>query len=261
MDTPLLKINDLTIGVAADLGYNEIIKGLNLEIEPFQVTALVGGSGSGKTTIGLSILRLLPPAMHVFGGQIILNGQDLLTFSEKQMRRLRGKDISMIFQEPLSAFNPVFTIGFQIEEVLKCHVSLKRRQRKEKILDLLDLTGIPDPKRVAASYPHQLSGGIRQRAMVAQAVAAEPKLIIADEPTSNLDVTLQAHVIELFRKLKEALKISVILITHDLGVVNQLADRVAVIFDGRIVECGQTREVLSNPRHPFTEELVKTVSV
>lgn len=261
MPEPLLRINNFTIGIEEESGYNEIIKELALEIGPSQNAALVGSSGSGKTTIGLSILRLLPGVMHISSGQIIFKGENLLNLSEAKMRKVRGKEISMIFQEPLSAFNPVFTVGFQIEEMIKFHLRLKRRQRKERVRALLDTVGISDPRRVAASYPHQLSGGLRQRAMIAQAIAAEPSLLIADEPTSNLDVTLQAHVIELFKKLKDTLKISTLLITHDLGVVRHLADRVIVLYDGRIVEAGETQDVLSRPKHPFTCELVKTVSV
>ncbi|HOW35856.1 MAG TPA: ABC transporter ATP-binding protein [Candidatus Omnitrophota bacterium] len=261
MSESLLRINNLTISIQGESGYSEIVKDLALEIGPSQNAALVGSSGSGKTTIGLAILGLLPEAMYISNGQIIFKGENLLNLSAAKMRKARGKEISMIFQEPLSAFNPVFTVGFQIEEMIRFHLRLKRRQRKERVRALLDAVGIPDPKRVAASYPHQLSGGIRQRAMIAQAIAAEPSLLIADEPTSNLDVTLQAHVIELFRKLKDTLKISTLLITHDLGVVRQLADKVAVLYDGRVVETGETQEVLSRPKHPFTCELVKTVSV
>ena len=259
MTRALLDIENLKIGVQGEWEYAELIKGLNLKIEELQIVSLVGASGSGKTTIGLATLGLLPNAMGVIDGKIIFNGENILDFSQMRMRQLRGKEIGMIFQEPLSAFNPLFKIGYQIEETLKFHTKLKRRQRKEKVWRLLDSVGILDPKRVANQYPHQLSGGMRQRAMIAQVMSTDPKLIIADEPTSNLDVTLQALIIELFRKLKSEFKVSILLITHDLGVVNELADRVAILFDGRIVEAGKTEEVLSNPRHPFTCELVNAV--
>ena len=165
----------------------------------------------------------------------------------------------MVFQEPLDAFNPVFSIGYQIEEVLQVHTSLNRAQRQTKILELLNLVGLPKPKQTAANYSHQLSGGMRQRAMIAQAIAANPKLIIADEPTSNLDVTLQAHIIELFKKLRDELKLSILLITHDLGMVEHMADNVAVMTDGKIVEHGVTREVLNNPTHQYTQELMEAL--
>src|SRR3989338_546173 len=244
MPEPLLKIKNLKIRAYGDFEYREIIKGLTLEVKDFQIVALVGGSGSGKTTAGLSILSLLPAGLTLEGGEIWFKDENLLNLSNPHMRRLRGKEIAMVFQEPLSALNPVFSIGFQIEEVIRFHAKLKRRERKEKVLELLSLTGISDPRRIAKSYPHQLSGGMRQRAMIAQAIAAQPKLIIADEPTSNLDVTLQAHIIHLLRKLKEELGISILLITHDLGVVRHLADKVGVLFDGRIVEFGDTAEIL-----------------
>ena len=165
----------------------------------------------------------------------------------------------MVFQEPVNAFNPVFSIGYQIDEVLQVHTGLKRMQRQKRILELLDLVGLPDPKRTVKDYPHQLSGGMRQRAMIACAIAGDPKLIIADEPTSNLDVTLQARIIELFKKLKNELKLSILLITHDLGMVAHMADHVAVMTQGKIVECGTTSEVLSNPKHVYTQELMEAL--
>ena len=257
MAEEFLHIKDLRIKIKGDDGSRELIKGLNLKVDSQKVVALVGGSGSGKTTAGLAILRLLSESMDVQGGEILFEGKDLLKASAGDMRRLRGKDIAMVFQEPLSAFNPIFTLGFQIAEVLKCHARLNRRQLNERLYELLDLVGLPEIKRVLRSYPHQLSGGMRQRAMIAQAIAVNPKLIIADEPTSNLDVTLQAQIIDLFRKLRNDLKISMLLITHDLGVVGELADEVAVLFDGRVVESGSAREVLSEPRHAYTSELTK----
>ena len=212
MDQSLLKIENLKIEINSPQTYVELIKNFNLKIDNLKIVALVGTSGSGKSSIGLSILRLLPDSMTGTGGKIIFEGQSLLELPQETMRQLRGKDIGMVFQEPLSTFNPVFTIGSQIEEVLRFHTLLKRRERKTRIEELLNLVGIPEPKRIAGQYPHQLSGGLRQRAMIAQAIAANPKLVIADEPTSNLDVTLQAVIIDLFRKLRSELKISIILI-------------------------------------------------
>jgi ABC-type dipeptide/oligopeptide/nickel transport system ATPase component len=175
------------------------------------------------------------------------------------MREVRGKAIGMVFQEPLSAFNPVFSIGYQIEEVLKAHTGWDRSRRQKRVLELLDLVGLPEPARTAGDYPHQLSGGMRQRAMIAQAIAAGPKLIIADEPTSSLDVTLQANIMELFKKLQKELRLSVLLITHDLGMVEHMADRVTVMTEGRIVENGPTQDVLQDPKHPYTKDLMEAL--
>ncbi len=257
METPLVSIKNLTVRLNESLGGQAIVKDFSLDIFPKRVMALVGGSGSGKTTTGLAIVRLLPGAMHVRDGQIIFNGEDLLKFPEERMRALRGKEIGMVFQEPLNAFNPVFRIGYQIEEVLKYHTGLSGDQRAKRIEDLLGLVGISDPQRIAESFPHQLSGGLRQRAMIAQAIAADPKLIIADEPTSNLDVTLQAHIMELFRRLRKELDLSILLITHDLGVVQHLADEVAVLTGGVLVEHGTTQTLLEKPRHDYTRQLIE----
>ncbi len=257
MSSNLLVVENLTVTVAG----KNIVNAVNLEVPLLSVTALVGGSGSGKTTLGLAILRLLPLGLVVRQGRILFEGGDVFGFSAEHMRLLRGKDISMVFQEPLYAFNPVFSIGDQIEEVLREHGTLNARQRRGRILELLNLVGLPEPQRIAGNYPHQLSGGMRQRAMIAQAIAANPRLIIADEPTSNLDVTLQAKIMELFRKLKDELKLSILLITHDLGMVSHMADRVAVMTQGEIVERGTTQDVLKAPQHPYTRTLMETMEV
>ncbi len=257
MSSNLLVVENLTVAVAQ----KKIVSAANLEVPFLSVTALVGGSGSGKTTLGLAILKLLPVGLNVQQGRIWFDGRDISGFFEEKMRLLRGKEIGMVFQEPLYAFNPVFSIGDQIAEVLRVHTSLNLRQRRLRILELLNLVGLPDPKRAAANYPHQLSGGMRQRAMIAQAIAAGPKLLIADEPTSNLDVTLQARIMELFRKLKDELKLSILLITHDLGMVSHMADRVAVMTEGKIVEQGMVKDVLKDPQHLYTRTLMETIEV
>ena len=257
MSSNLLVVENLTVTAAG----KNVVNAASLEIPFLSVTALVGGSGSGKTTTGLAILRLLPLGLAVRDGRILFAGKDVLNLTAEQMRLLRGKEIGMVFQEPLYAFNPVFSIGEQIDEVLRVHTSLNRHQRHARILELLDLVGLPDPQRTAGNYPHQLSGGMRQRAMIAQAIAAGPKLIIADEPTSNLDVTLQARIMELFRKLKDELQLSILLITHDLGMVAHVADRVAVMTEGMIVEQGMTKDVLRGPQHPYTRTLMETIEV
>jgi len=256
MKKKLLQIKYLTITVQDSGQTKFLVKDASFAIEELSIAALVGASGSGKTTTGLSILRLLDPALRIEKGMIAFEGEDVLKISDERIRQLRGGDISMIFQEPLNAFNPVFTIGYQINEVLQFHTRLNKSQRGSRVLELLDMVGLPDPRRMSKNYPHQLSGGMRQRAMIAQAIAAAPKLIIADEPTSNLDVTLQARIIELFRKLRKELNLSILLITHDLGMVEHLADEVAVMTNGEIVEKGKTVEVFNNPQHPYTIELL-----
>lgn len=256
----MLAIKNLTITVEENLTKKKIVDNINLSVPARTITALVGGSGSGKTTIGLAILRLLSPALQIEQGEIFFENQDLLKLPETQLRQIRGRKIGMVFQEPLNAFNPLFTIGYQIEEVLVCHTYLTTEQRRKRILELLDIVGIPDPVRIIQSYPHQLSGGLRQRAMIAQALAGNPALIIADEPTSNLDVTLQARIMELFRKLRDELRLSILLITHDLGVVTHLADEVAVMSAGKIVESGETKAVTTVPKHPYTRQLMETLA-
>ena len=251
----IIEIKNLTVTVIDKV----LVDNLSLIIPQETIVALVGGSGSGKTTTGLSILRLLPLALKVARGEIFFHGKDLLTVSETQMQKIRGKDVGMVFQDPLMAFNPVFTIGNQIEEVLITHTPLSVLKRNQRVLELLDLVGLPDPRRVIKSYPHQLSGGMRQRAMIAQAIAGDPQLIIADEPTSSLDVTLQAKIMELFRELKNKLRLSILLITHDLGMVEHVADDTAIITEGKIVESGKVSQVFKNPQNGYTKELLNTL--
>jgi len=257
----LLSLKDLTVTVTENGVQKTLVDRVSLDVGKGSVVALVGGSGSGKTTTGLSVLRLLAPALQMTQGNIIFDGKDLTRISLDEMRRIRGKEIGMIFQDPLNAFNPVFSIGYQIEEVLQLHTDLDAGKRKVRIWELLNTVGINEPQRVAQSYPHQLSGGMRQRAMIAQAMAADPKLLIADEPTSSLDVTLQAHIIELFQELRKKTGITILLITHDLGVVEHLADQVAVMRQGSIVEFGATRMIIKEPRHPYTRDLMNAVKV
>ena len=253
----LLKIEHLSVKVKGNEQAKPILRDVSLEIPAESIVALVGGSGSGKTTIALAITRLLSPALEISQGKIIFQQKDILAYPLARLQKLRGKDIGMVFQEPLYAFNPVYRIGFQVEEVLKYHTPLNQRERREKILELFNKTGLTDPLRITRSYSHQLSAGMRQRAMIAQAVALGPRLIIADEPTSNLDVTIQAKIMDLFRQLKEELKLSILLITHDLGMVSHLADQVAVMKEGSVVEKGITRDILQNPRHMYTRQLME----
>ena len=255
----LLVIENLSVRLCAGEKQTAIVEGVNLRVPDEKIVALVGGSGSGMTTTGLAVMRLLAPELAVTAGKIIFQGKDLLSLSETRMRHVRGKSIGMVFQEPLYAFNPVFTIGYQIEEVLRMHTTLNSSERKGRVRHLLETVEIGEPGRVAHSYPHQLSGGMRQRAMIAQAIAGNPQLIIADEPTSNLDVTLQARIMELFRRLTRELKLSIILITHDLGLVGHLADEVTVMEQGKSVEWGKTKEVLARPQQEYTQRLMKVL--
>ncbi len=259
MPNPIVTVQNLSVEVKQTGA--KIVRNVSFSVEPESVTALVGGSGSGKTTTGMSILKLLSPALKVSSGQILYKGFNLSAFSESKMQEIRGREIGVVFQEPLYAFNPVFTIGDQIDEVLRFHTQQGVIQRKEKILHLFDLVGLPDPARIYMSYPHQLSGGMRQRAMIAQAIAADPDLIIADEPTSSLDVTLQAKIIELFHDLRSKLKLSIVLVSHDLGLVKHLSDQVIVMKQGEVVEAGKTNTVIEKPQEEYTKDLLKAVEV
>ncbi len=252
----LLSIKNLTIRVG-DNG-PAIVNGVSFDAPANSITALVGGSGSGKSTTAFAIVRLLSSALIVAGGEIMFEGRDLLKLSESQMPGIRGKDIGFVFQEPLYAFDPLCTIGYQIEEVFEAHPEkLNASERRKRVLDLLKQVRVEDAERVANAYPHQLSGGLRQRAMIAQALAASPKLLIADEPTSNLDVTIQAQIMTLFRQLRNELGLSILLITHDLGVVEHLADQTIVLSEGKVVESGLTARIIQNPKQEYTRRLVE----
>ena len=260
MPNPIVTIQNLYVGLKNDKD-KQILKNVNITVEAESITAFVGGSGSGKTTTAMSILKLLSPALEVVSGQILYKGYNLSSFSDSKMREIRGKEIGVVFQEPLSAFNPLFTLGAQVDEVLRFHTNLDPHRRQQRILELFDLVGLPHPERVYASYPHQLSGGMRQRVMIAQAIAADPQLIIADEPTSSLDVTLQAKIIQLFKELRQKLKLSIIIISHDLGLVEHLSDSVVVMKQGRVVESGKTKDVIQNPQDEYTKQLLNAVKV
>jgi peptide/nickel transport system ATP-binding protein len=247
----LLSINNLTVAVGPKVLVNQV----SFDVPQGKIVAIAGGSGSGKTSIGLSILRLLPAALSIRQGSIVFKGQDLLGLSAEEMRRCRGSRIGMVFQEPLSAFDPLFTIGQQIDEVLATHTKLSKQGRYKRVLETLSEVELPDPQRAYKSFPHQLSGGMRQRAMVAQAIVNGPSLIIADEPTSSLDVTLQVKIMELFGRLKKK-DISILLIAHDLGMVSHLADEVIILRQGTMVEKGAVSQVMGRPQHEYTKELV-----
>ncbi|KRB55230.1 peptide ABC transporter ATP-binding protein [Rhizobium sp. Root708] len=247
----LLEVSDFSVG----FGSAEPVKGVSFSANPGEMLAIVGESGSGKSLTALGLMGLLPRHAKA-GGQIRFDGRDLVGLPERDLRRIRGRDIAMIFQEPMTSLNPVLTIGDQIIEVLRIHEDLSRRQARERAIALLDLVSIPEARRRIDDYPHQLSGGMRQRVMIAIAVACNPKLLIADEATTALDVTIQAQVLQLLDNLRVQLNMAVILITHDLGIVAQWADRVVVMYAGRKIEEGLPGEVFEKPYHPYTNGLL-----
>lgn len=221
--------------------------------------ALVGESGSGKSVTSLSIMRLVPPPGTIAAGEILFSGRDLMKLDDGEMRRLRGREIAMIFQDPMTSLNPVYTVGDQIAEAIELHQRIPRKEAWTRAIDMMTRVKIPSAERRASDYPHQLSGGMRQRVMIAMALSCKPALLIADEPTTALDVTIQAEILELLRGLKDDFDLSMLLITHDLGVVAETADRVAVMYAGRIVEEASVRELFHNSRHPYTEGLLRSV--
>ncbi len=254
----VLQVRDLSVDFAVNRKWVPAAVKLNFDVSAGEVLAIVGESGSGKSVTSMAILNLLPKNARITGS-IQLKGEDLRAASGSRMRHIRGNEIAMIFQEPMTALNPVYTIGFQIVETLRLHSELSPDQAKERALELLDMVELPDPAKAFSSYPHQLSGGQRQRAMIAQSLACDPLLLIADEPTTALDVTVQAEILDLMRNLRDKLNSAVILITHDMGVVADLADRIAVMRRGVLVETGTSQEIFSNPQHPYTQELLAAV--
>ena len=247
----LLRVRGLRVHIGAGEGAVRAVDGVDLDIQPGETFALLGESGCGKSMTGLSLMRLLPLGARVLGGEVVLDGTDLLALPEERMRRERGGRVGMIFQEPMTSLNPVMTIGEQIAEAVRLHDPPHRRRPQSRVVELLRAVGIPDPERRSREYPHQLSGGMKQRVMIAIALAGRPKLLIADEPTTALDVTIQAQVLRLLKDLQRATGMAVLLITHDLGVVAQVADRVAVMYAGEIVETADRRAFFAGPRHPY----------
>lgn len=256
----LLKIKGLKTYFFTDYGTVKAVDDIDLCVDEGESLGLVGESGCGKSVTALSILRLIPfPPGKIVQGEILFKGRDLLKLNDEEMRKVRGKDISMIFQEPMTSLNPVFTIGDQIAEAIKLHQKVSGYQAWAKAIEMLRVVAMPDPEKRVYEYPHQLSGGMRQRAMIAMALSCTPALLIADEPTTALDVTIQAQILELLANLKERYKLALLLITHDLGIVAEIADRVAVMYAGKIVEEAESIELYQNPLHPYTQGLLKSV--
>ena len=255
----LLRMDGLQTYFHTEEGVARAVDGVSFHIESGETLGLVGESGCGKSVTALSILRLIDSPGRIDGGSILFDGRDLLSLPKRSMRRVRGRDIAMIFQEPMTSLNPVFTIGYQIEEAIRLHQRKQGVNPREVAVEMLRKVGIGNPERRVTEYPHQLSGGMKQRAMIAMALVCRPALLIADEPTTALDVTIQAQILDLVRNLQREMGMAVLLITHDLGVVAEMADRVAVMYAGRVVEMAGVRDLFADPKHPYTVGLFKSL--
>tara|TARA_B100000959_G_scaffold143636_1_gene150781 strand:- start:5461 stop:6453 length:993 start_codon:yes stop_codon:yes gene_type:complete len=258
---PVLSVKGLKTWFHTRDGIAKSVDGVDLQVQPGEVLGIVGESGCGKSVTALSIMRLIPPPGRIESGKIEFNDKDLLSLSPNEMAKLRGEHISMIFQDPSSSLNPVVAAGSQIAEVYEIHRKTAANTHQEKAIEMLEKVGIPDPGKRALAYPHELSGGMAQRVMIAMALACEPQLLIADEPTTALDVTIQSQILELIRELQEQTRTAVILITHDLGVVAQTADRIAVMYAGEIVEESDVATLFDSPQHPYTQQLLRSIPV
>ena len=258
MQTPILSIRDLAVRFKSMIGDQTVIEHLDLDILPGEILGLVGESGSGKSVTGLSVMGLLPaPHGKISAGKILFGEKNLVDLDNRTYSDLRGKKLAMIFQEPMTSLNPVFRIGEQIEEVLAIHEKIPKKMRRDRVIELLKQVRIPNAEKVYEAYPHQLSGGMRQRVMIAMALCLNPELLVADEPTTALDVTIQAQILDIMQQVVESRGISILFITHDLSVIAQIAHRVAVMYAGQIVESGPSESILRQPRHPYTEGLIQ----
>jgi len=256
----LLEVKNLQTSIRTKLGYNHAIEDVTFSMKEGDVLGIVGESGCGKSMTALSILRLLPsPPVYVTGGEILYRGEDLIKLDVHRLREIRGNRISMIFQEPMTSLNPVYTIGKQIMEAILLHQESSKKEAKQKAIAMLQMVGIPSPQQAMKEFPHQMSGGMRQRAMIAMALSCQPDLLIADEPTTALDVTIQAQILDELRKLQNEMQMSIIMITHDLGVVADIAQRVVVMYAGKIVEQANVKDIFVNPLHPYTMGLLESI--
>lgn len=253
---PVLEVDGLSLAFHTRGRAAEVLSDVSFDLRPGETLCLVGESGCGKSMTALAIMRLIPPLARIGAGRVRLRGADLAMHDDEAMRRVRGNNISMIFQEPMTALNPVYTVGDQIGEPLRLHQGLSKRQARERAIEMLKSVGIPLPERRVDDYPHQLSGGMRQRAMIALALSCSPKVLLADEPTTALDATVQIQILLLLRELQRELGLSIVFVTHDIGAAAEIADRVAVMYGGRIVEQGTLADLLRAPRHPYTQALL-----
>ena len=257
---PVLEVRDLRTYFHTEEGVARAVDGVSFAVGRGQTLGLVGESGCGKSVSAFSVMRLVPdPPGRIEAGQILLKGRDLLALDEEEMRRVRGDDIAMIFQEPMTSLNPVLTCGFQIAEAVVLHQQVPMQEARTRAVEMLQLVGIPAPEQRIDEYPHQLSGGMRQRVMIAMALSCNPDVLIADEPTTALDVTIQAQILALLESLQESLQMAIVMITHDLGVIAETADQVAVMYAGQIVEYAETQALFTRPRHPYTRGLLRSI--
>jgi peptide/nickel transport system ATP-binding protein len=259
-EAPLLEVKGLKTGFIIDGEIYHAVDGVSFSVKSRQIVGIVGESGCGKSVMSMSVMKLLPVGVgEITDGEVVFQGNNIENLSESEMNKIRGKDVSMIFQEPMTALNPVFTIGFQLSEVLLNHFDISKQDARERCISLLQSVGISRPDKIVDEYPHQLSGGMRQRVMIAMAIACQPKLLIADEPTTALDVTVQAQILDLLKAIQEKNDMSVILITHDLGVVAEMCDEVIVMYAGKIVERTDVDTLFYNPKHPYTKMLLDSI--
>ena len=256
---PILSFQDLKTHFFMGRGVARAVDGVSLDLGEGETLGIVGESGSGKTVTCLSVLQLVPEPGRIVGGRIVFGNQDLVSLADSQLQQIRGKQIGMVFQDPMTSLSPFLTIGDQVAEPLLVHDRFSRREARSRAIEMLEKVGIPEPASRLSDYPHRFSGGMRQRVMIAMALVGNPKVLIADEPTTALDVTIQAQVLELFRKIKDEFGTAILLVTHNLGVVAGMADRVAVMYAGRVVELARTEELFANPRHPYTLALLRAV--
>ncbi len=259
MKKKLLDVKELSVEFRSGNNWMEVVRGVSYSIEMGKTLGIVGESGCGKTVTSNALMGLLPPSGRIKQGEVIFKGNNLFEKSEKEMQNIRGKDIAMIFQEPMTALNPVLKIGYQISEQIKRHLSLKKKEVRERTLDMLNNVKIPSPSKCVDLYPHQLSGGMRQRVMIAMALSCSPKLLIADEPTTALDVTIQAQIIDLLLFLQDESQMAIQFISHDMGVISEIADVVAVMYAGKICEMSSVDEIFNNPMHPYTKGLLASI--
>ena len=260
MSEPLLAVDDLRVHLFTNRGVVRAVDGVGFALSAGESLGIVGEFGCGKTMTALSLMRLIPsPPARIVSGRIMFDGEDVVALDEPRLRALRGNAMAMIYQDPMTTLNPVFSVGEQIAEAVRLHRDASRAAARARAVEMLELVGIPDPARCAQSYPHQLSGGMRQRAVIAMALACHPKLLIADEPTTALDVTIQAQILDLMRRLQQELGTAIILITHDLGVIADLVDTVVVMYAGKVVERAPVKQLFAAPRHPYTQGLLRSV--